>query len=53
VKKNTKNKRIGIADSYSVGNNCKDKKRFLVIRFSFLVEIASVDLLAMTKKEKM
>lgn len=28
--------RIVIADRNSVGNKCKDKKEFLVIRFSFL-----------------
>lgn len=33
-----------------MGNKCKDKKGFLVIRFSFLVEIVSVDL--MTEKKK-
>jgi hypothetical protein len=35
-----------------MGNKCKDKKGFLVICFSFLVEIVSVDLLAMTEKKK-
>jgi hypothetical protein len=44
--------KCGLADSNSVGNKCKDKKGFLVIRFSFLVEIVSVDLLAMTEKKK-
>jgi len=37
----------------SVGNKCKDKKEFLVIRFSFLVEIASVvKLLRNDRKEE-
>ncbi len=41
-----------LADRNSVGNKGKNKKGFLVIRFSFLAEIASVDLLAMTEKKK-
>jgi hypothetical protein len=44
--------RIVIADSYSVGKKCRDKKEFLVIRFSFLVETASVISLLCNDRKK-